>query len=177
MRKGSAAIQLLAAVGWLSGCAVCGCGGGAPNGGPEATSAAAAPERVPAPSSPDGAREFGRALRQGTEEVALSDLLEHPETYADHSVRTSGTVARVCQKMGCWMELRVPDGDATLRAPMAGHAFFLPQDVIGRAAVVEGTVRVKPLTEDQKAHYRSEGMRAVEVAASLDAEAVRVSAP
>ncbi|MDD9946802.1 MAG: DUF4920 domain-containing protein [Myxococcales bacterium] len=132
----------------------------------------------------DGERRvrYGRALADGTQEVALTELLSAPKKYADSTVRTSGVVARVCKAMGCWMELRAAgnadsDTGATLRAPMAGHAFFLPQDAVGKPATIEGPVRLAPLTDAQKAHYRAEGMQAVDQIASIDAEAVVIGAP
>lgn len=131
--------------------------------------------KEPAPTKGPGETSFGRPLRDGTAEVALATLLATPDTYAGQHVRTRGVVARVCQAMGCWLELRAGSGKGQLRAPMAGHAFFVPKTLVGQTAVVEGTVRVEPLTDAQKAHYRSEGMQAVDVAVSLDAEAVVVA--
>jgi len=80
--------------------------------------------------------------------TALSDLLARPMEFANKTVRTSGTVGRVCQQRGCWMELRAETGNGVARVPMAGHAFFVPKDISGRAAVVEGLVSVREGTEN-----------------------------
>jgi hypothetical protein len=135
--------------------------------------------RPTAPSAtvePDGAELFGSAFDPGVPEVSLTALLAEPARYSGQKVETSGTVSRVCLKAGCWMELRDEVG-GTVRAPMAGHAFSLPQRAVDRLARVQGTVQLRPLTEAQKEHLRAEGARATEASLSLVASSVRVSAP
>lgn len=154
------------------------CDGTAPSNAvpvPEpAPSPTASSDKTGSPDPTDTARTFGRPMKDGIAEVSLATLLARPEAYADRSVRTRGVVSRVCQSMGCWLELRDPDAGARLRAPMAGHAFFVPQSLVGKSALLEGTVRVQALTDAQKAHYRAEGMQAVEAAVSLDADSVAI---
>lgn len=125
---------------------------------------------------PDDAELFGAAFDPGVPEVSLTELLAEPARYSGQKVETSGTVSRVCLKAGCWMELRDQAG-GTVRAPMAGHAFSLPQRAIDREAHVQGTVQLRPLTEAQKQHLRAEGAQATEGTLSLVASSVRLSAP
>jgi hypothetical protein len=118
----------------------------------------------------DGARLFGSALSDRTE-TALADIAASPSTYEGQTVRTEGTIARVCQRMGCWMELTA-DGAQPVRVPMAGHSFFLPRDVAGRPATIEGRVLLTPLSPGARAHLASEG--AVATADELSIEATGV---
>lgn len=90
-----------------------------------------------------GGQRYGAAGDPALSLVALADLLARPAEFQNKTVRTSGTVGRVCQQRGCWMELRAETGGGVARVPMAGHAFFVPQDISGRAAVVEGLVSVR----------------------------------
>lgn len=128
----------------------------------------------PAPSAvlPDGARLFGTALSDRAV-TPLAEISASPDTFNDQVVRTSGTIERVCQAMGCWMELRA-EGVAPVRVPMAGHSFFLPRDVAGRPAEIEGRVAVRPLTDDVRRHLESEGAVATASSLSIDATGVVV---
>lgn len=131
-------------------------------GGPE-------PERTLA----DGARVFGRELQDGVETVALAAISADPSAFAGRVVRTEGTIERVCQRMGCWMELRAENVEP-VRVPMAGHSYFLPRDVAGRPATVEGRVVVAPLSEGRRRHLEAEGAVATASALSIEATSVVV---
>jgi hypothetical protein len=128
----------------------------------------------PAPSAvlPDGARLFGTALSDRAP-TPLSEISANPDSFNEQVVRTSGTIERVCQAMGCWMELRA-EGVEPVRVPMAGHSFFLPRDVAGHPAEIEGRVAVRPLTEDVRRHLEGEGAVATASALSIDATGVVV---
>lgn len=147
-----------------------GAGGGAHEGAHEAAEASAGPR--PTRVLADGSRLFGAELGE-REPVALADITASPDRYAGQVVRTEGTIERVCQRMGCWMELRAESTPA-VRVPMAGHAFFLPRDVAGRSATIEGRVAVQELSADARAHLESEGALATASALSIDATGVIV---
>lgn len=137
--------------------------------------AEAAPSDGPQPSAilADGARQFGAPLSEGGSEVALADIAGAPATYDGQTVRTAGHIERVCQRMGCWMELRAEGTDA-VRVPMAGHSFFLPRDVAGHEATIEGRVTVTPLSPERAAHLASEGALATANDLSIEATSVVV---
>lgn len=120
----------------------------------------------------DGARLFG-AEPAGTTVTALADIVASPAQFDGQVVSTSGTIERVCQRMGCWMELRGENAPA-VRVPMAGHAFFLPRDVEGRAATIEGRVAVQELSAEAREHLASEGALATASSLSIDATSVVV---
>ncbi len=135
---------------------------GAPASGAEAAAAGAAAERL-----------FGQRPDEAIERVALADIVAAPEQWAGKVVRVEGTIGKVCEKRGCWMDLR--DGETTVRIPMAGHRFFLPQDVIGHEAVVQGTVQlVGEYVEDEaeaEGHEHPEGEEDHEQAEHAEGEA------
>jgi hypothetical protein len=70
-------------------------------------------------------------------------------------VKVTGTVGKVCQKKGCWMV--ITDGEVTARVLVADHAFAIPMDGEGKAAIVEGTLEVKDLSEANVAHLKQDG--------------------
>ena len=147
--------------------------------GDHAAHAAPEPSAAATPNGPqptrvleDGSRLYGAELTD-RETTALSQITGSPEQFAGQVVRTEGTIERVCQRMGCWMELRAENAPA-VRVPMAGHAFFLPFDVAGRTATIEGRVAVQALDEGTRAHLESEGALATASSLSIDATGVIV---
>lgn len=118
------------------------------------------PEPVPAtPSAP--ARTFGAPLKNATPALPVDQVMASPDLLLGKAIACKGTVARVCQAMGCWLELQADGAQEGLRVPMANHAFFMPQDAVGHAAVVEGTLKRAELPAAQVEHYQGEGMKAV----------------
>jgi hypothetical protein len=105
-------------------------------------------------------RRFGAAPSLAGDPIDVERVLAAPQSYLNQTIKCSGTVARVCEAAGCWLELRAKGQAQGLRVPMAGHAFFVPQDVIGRPAVVEGVLAARELPAAELAHLRGEGLQA-----------------
>ncbi|MBK8169728.1 MAG: DUF4920 domain-containing protein [Sandaracinaceae bacterium] len=120
----------------------------------------------------DGSTLYGHELNASLPVTPLATILAEPARFAGQTVRTEGEVSAVCQRMGCWMELRAESG--TVRVPIAGHAFNLPRDITGKHAVIEGTVSVTELSEAQRAHLASEGAQALASAVSISATGVQL---
>lgn len=66
--------------------------------------------------------------------------------------KVTGKVKEVCQTMGCWMRLEKADG-TSLMVKTKDHAFFMPKDILGKMVAIEGTAKVKEVSEDQRKHY------------------------
>lgn len=142
----------------------------APELSPKAVSEAAQASRSDAQvalgSSPDRAavdasfpRVFGAKPALTTAPVQVERVLDQPDEYLGKVIRCEGTVARVCQRAGCWLELQGEGGG--LRVPMAGHAFFVPQTIVGHRAVIEGGLSAQALRPEHRAHLEGEGLKAV----------------
>jgi len=137
----------------------------------------AAPSGGPAPTrtNDDGSRLFGDELSE-REPIALTSLIEAPGDYDGQVVLTEGVITQVCQRMGCWMELKPSEDGPAIRVPMAGHSFFLPRDVSGARATIEGTVEVEELPEDWQEHLREEGAQAADQNLAISATGVLIHA-
>lgn len=122
----------------------------------------------------DGSRLFGAEISTEGDVTPLAEIVASPERFAGQVVKTEGEIAQVCQAMGCWMELRTDAESPGVRVPMANHAFFLPRDVVGSHATIEGTVRVDPLSAERREHLESEGATATTEDLSIDATSVLV---
>ena len=88
-----------------------------------------------------------------TEAKPLSSVLAG--TLPTDAVKVTGTVDAVCQAKGCWMVIK--DGEMTARVLVKDHAFAIPMDGKGKAAIVEGTLEEKELTEANVAHLKKDG--------------------
>mgnify|MGYP000884992231 CR=1 FL=1 len=55
--------------------------------------------------------------------------------------KLTGKVDAVCQKKGCWMELKNTDG-STMRVTFKNYGFFMPKDCSGRTAIIDGVAKV-----------------------------------
>ena len=66
--------------------------------------------------------------------------------------KVTGKVKEVCQTMGCWMRLEKADG-STLMVKTKDHAFFMPKDIVGKTVVMEGTAKMKEVSEEQRKHF------------------------
>ncbi|MBO6934990.1 MAG: DUF4920 domain-containing protein [Deltaproteobacteria bacterium] len=106
--------------------------------------------------------------------VALATIVGDPSAYAGQTVKTEGEIAAVCQQMGCWMEMRA-EGVQPIRVPMAGHSFFLPKDVSGRHATIEGEVAIRELSADEREHLESEGALATAQTLQISATGVVIN--
>ena len=138
---------------------------------PIAATPPAAPQPAAAAATP---QLFGAPLDPGTPELSLAQLVAAPAAHAGRVVRTRGTIARVCQRMGCWMELQAEGTPNAVRIPMADHAYFLPQTVVGRSAEIQGKVSVAALSDGHKRHLQSEGAQATDADLSIAATGVYV---
>ena len=105
-------------------------------------------------------RHFGAPFSIPGRPTQVAEILKEPEKSLGQKVKCTGTVAQVCQAMGCWLELRAVNEGPGLRVPMAGHAFFVPKDIVGRSAVVEGVLEKQALSAGQLAHLQGEGLTA-----------------
>ncbi len=129
----------------------------------------AAPEAEPEADEPSG-NVFGDPLSD-RETTPLARIAGAPDEFAGQVVKTEGEITQVCQRMGCWMEMR-SEGAQAIRVPMAGHNFFLPKDAAGRHAVIEGEVAVRELSDAEREHLASEGAQAVASALQISATGV-----
>lgn len=82
--------------------------------------------------------------------AAVADIVAHGETYRDRQVQIEGTVTRVCQGRGCWVE--VADQDANVIAKSLDHTVLFPKDCAGKKVRVLGTVRIDPADKCEADH-------------------------
>lgn len=80
--------------------------------------------------------------------------------------KVTGKVKEVCKAMGCWMKLEKSDG-TTLMVKTKDHAYFMPQDILGKTVVIEGTAEVKEVSEEKRKHFAEDGGKTKEEIAKI----------
>lgn len=82
------------------------------------------------------------------------DVAEIPELMTGKDslqVKVTGSVVDVCQMRGCWMTLRIDD-ETTVRVRFKDYAFFVPKDISGKTAVVQGVATRRTVPVDELRH-------------------------
>ncbi|WBL21438.1 DUF4920 domain-containing protein [Zunongwangia sp. HRR-M8] len=95
------------------------------------------------------------------EEISAEDALDAEAIAADYkklkpgdTIATSfrSTVNAVCKKKGCWMNLEIP-GDEVVSVKFKDYGFFVPKDIEGKEAVVEGVAFIQEVSVEDQKHY------------------------
>ena len=92
--------------------------------------------------------------------VSLHDVMNDVDTYLDTTVTVEGSVNRVCQMKGCWMELAADDDTSGVRVTFKDYGFFVPTDSQGRGRQARGHVRNKRFLESGCRPSHRRGRRA-----------------
>ena len=98
------------------------------------------------------------------------DDLQTKITDNSFSGQVKGKVVEVCKEEGCWLRLQKADGTSMMvRADK--HAFFMPENIVGKTVLVEGTASVKETSEQMRKHYAEDaGKSKTEIAKIKGAE-------
>jgi hypothetical protein len=102
---------------------------------------------------------YGEPMKLNDDEaVPVGKVLANPAAYEGKYVRLVGNVNKVCTRKGCWLEMM---DDTTgkpmfvkFTCPIEGR--LIPMAAVGKPVVVEGTVMVKEISEEQARHYKEE---------------------
>ena len=67
-------------------------------------------------------------------------------------VKVEGTVEAVCQMKGCWMNMKLANGE-DMRIRFKDYGFFVPKDASGKTAVIEGAAYYTTTSVEDLRHY------------------------
>lgn len=71
-------------------------------------------------------------------------------------LKIRGKVEEVCKKKGCWMMMKLDDGEE-MRITFKDYKFFVPQDLVGKEVVLDGYAYVDTTSVKQLQHYAKDG--------------------
>lgn len=61
-------------------------------------------------------------------------------------------VVEVCKAEGCWIKVQRKDG-SSMMVRAKDHAFLMPENIVGKTVLIDGSATVKEVTEEQRKHY------------------------
>lgn len=89
--------------------------------------------------------------------IHVEDLQKAMGDQKELNVKVSGQVDAVCQKKGCWMELKNEKGE-NVRVTFKDYGFFVPIDCSGQTAIVDGIAKVEITSvQDLREYAKDEG--------------------
>ena len=94
---------------------------------------------------------FGSPVDPAGTTKRLADIVAEDDAYLGQEVRVEATVAKVCQKKGCFFIAQ--DGESVARITFVDYSFFVPTDSGGKTVTIVGTFDRKTLSEAQAKHY------------------------
>ncbi len=97
--------------------------------------------------------------------VAISELTALMGDKTELNCKVSGEIEAVCQKKGCWMDIKNANGEA-VRVTFKDYGFFMPKDASGRTAIMQGVAKVEETSvADLQEYARDAGKTDAEVKA------------
>jgi len=100
------------------------------------------------PAMADEAAVYGTVGAEA-KSVSVVDLLSRPDDYVDTMVRVEGSIAEVCPRMGCWIDIAGQDGSSTIRFKVKDGEIVFPVETKGKRVVAEGRFTRIEMTEDE----------------------------
>lgn len=100
--------------------------------------------------------------------MSVGELVEKADTLGEKRVCVKGEIQDVCARMGCWM--MVAEGDKAVRvrfteSESCANGFFVPRNAAGHRVYMNGTVKFREISEEDRRHYaEDEGAPPEEIA-------------
>jgi Domain of unknown function (DUF4920) len=99
--------------------------------------------------------------------ISTSDLAKKATTQASVDAKVTGVVESVCQVKGCWMKVKMDDGQ-TMRVTFKDYGFFVPKDIAGKTIVFEGNAKTKTTSVDELRHYAEDAGKSKDEIAKIN---------
>ena len=108
---------------------------------------------------------FGRKIddKKSIEASVLPEKMGNEEAM---QAKVTGVVESVCQVKGCWMKVKMADGE-TMRVMFKDYAFFVPKDIAGKTVVFEGEAQKKTVPVEHLQHYAQDAGKSKEEIAKI----------
>lgn len=107
---------------------------------------------------------FGEKIKPaGAEDVSV---LNNVSEAKQNDVKVEAEVESVCQAKGCWMKVKLADGN-TMRVTFKDYGFFVPKDISGKKIIFEGTPEVTTTSVDEQRHYAQDAGKSKEEIAKI----------
>jgi hypothetical protein len=111
------------------------------------------------------AQHFGKEINEA-EAIEAKALPAKMGDKSEMQAKVSGTVESVCQEKGCWMKVKLDNGE-TMRVLFKDYAFFVPKDIAGKTVVFEGEAQKKTVPVEHRQHYAKDAGQSKEEIAKI----------
>ncbi len=108
---------------------------------------------------------FGKKINEKSA-IAASQLPAKMGDKESMNAKITGTVESVCQAKGCWMKVKMDNGE-TMRVSFKDYSFFVPKDIMGKTVVMEGVAEKKITPVDELRHYAMDAGKSKEEIAKI----------
>lgn len=71
-------------------------------------------------------------------------------------LKLTGTIEEVCQKKGCWMNMKIGNNQS-MKVRFKDYAFFLPKDAANKTVIIEGVAFNDTTSVADLKHYAEDG--------------------
>lgn len=117
------------------------------------------------PSAQPGVQ-YGKAINaEGA--ISIETLENHLESDTVYNGKITGEVVSVCEKKGCFMEVKREGDEDPIMVRFKDYGFFMPSDIVGRTVVVDGRAWVKETSVASLRHYAEDKGKSEEEIAQI----------
>lgn len=75
-------------------------------------------------------------------------------------------VMDVCKAEGCWIKVERKNGPAMM-VRAKDHAFLMPENIVGKTVLIDGSATVKEISEEMRKHYAEDAGKPKEEIAKI----------
>lgn len=108
---------------------------------------------------------FGKEIND-KKAIEASQLVTKMGSKETMNAKVTGTVESVCQVKGCWMKVKMDNGES-MRVMFKDYAFFVPKDLAGKTVVFEGEAQKKEVPVEHLKHYAKDAGKSQEEIAKI----------
>jgi len=94
---------------------------------------------------------YGQVSSQETSAIA-PDEINSKLVDNQYQGLVKAKVVEVCKAEGCWIKVQKKDGTAMM-VRAKDHAFLMPENIVGKTVLIEGSATVKEVSEEMRRHY------------------------
>ncbi len=106
--------------------------------------------------------------------IPVADLLTKMEGSDSAAMKVEGIVTESCQKKGCWMKMDLGNGEQ-MRVSFKDYEFFVPKNLDGETAILEGYAKVTTTDVDMLKHLAEDAGKSEEEIAEITEPEVGVT--
>lgn len=98
--------------------------------------------------------------------IEVASLKTAMKDESKKDIKIKGKVEEVCQKKGCWMIMKLDNGE-DMRVTFKDYKIFVPKDLGGKDVVLDGFAYLDTVSVEDLKHYAEDGGKSKEEIAKI----------